>query len=172
MEEKEKVAEETVKEETVEKIHPDDVEVVNEEKNEDDISSAEMAAKLKDDLKKAVSMATKSASKSLSKVGKEASKTAKEVAKTAGEKAAKVKDETVKAAKDTMDKVKKDCKTEFYIQYRGREVKEEDLVEQIKKKYQDEGHEAAVTSVKVYVKPEDGCAYYVINDECAGQIQL
>ena len=57
MEEKEKVAEETV-----EKIHPDDVEVVNEEKNEDDISSAEMAAKLKDDLKKAVSMATKSIS--------------------------------------------------------------------------------------------------------------
>lgn len=167
MEEQEKVTEEKV-----EKIHPDDVEVVDEKQDEEEISSSEMAAKLKDDLKKAVSMATKSASKGLSKVGKEAGKTAKEVAKTASEKAAKVKDDTVKVAKDTMEKVKKDCKTEFFIQYQGREIKEENLVEQIKKKYQEEGHDGAVTSVKVYVKLEDGCAYYVINEECAGQISL
>lgn len=164
---------ETTEEETIERIHPDDVDVIEkEERDEEDISSAEMAAKLKDDLKKAVSMATKSASKSLTKVGKEAGKTAKEVAKTAGEKAAKVKEETVKVAKDTMEKVKKECKTEFYIQYQGREVKEEMLIERIKQKYEAQGHESPVTSVKVYVKLEDGCAYYVINEESTGQISL
>lgn len=162
--------------EEFERIHPDDVEVVDEKKDEEDITSAEMAAKLKDDLKKAVSMATKSASKNFSKFSKEAEKTAKDVAKTASEKAVKVKEETVKVAKETVEKVKEkidsDCRTEVFVQYQGREVKEEVLIDRIKEQYKAEGHDGAINSIKLYIKLEDGCVYYVINDESAGQINL
>ena len=41
------------------------------------------------------------------------------------------------------------------------------------KKYVADGHKATeVKAVKLYIKPEDRAAYYVINDEYAGKVDL
>ena len=44
-----------------------------------------------------------------------------------------------------------------------------DVVENVKKAYKAEGNKAAIKKLQVYVKPEEGVAYYVINDVAEGK---
>ena len=49
----------------------------------------------------------------------------------------------------------------------------EDVMEKAKAAYVAEGHRAcAIKSVRLYIKPEERKAYYVINDKAAGSIEL
>lgn len=62
---------------------------------------------------------------------------------------------------------------EVFVQHEGREILTTDIVEKVKAAYVAEGHRAsAIKSLKVYIKPEDYAAYYVINDKATGKVML
>lgn len=104
----------------------------------------------------------------------EAKSEAKAPAKTT--KAAKIAKETKpaksSAAKTTASRTKKNV-VETFIQFQGCEVSQEVIIERVKEQYVADGHKATeVKAVKLYIKPEDRAAYYVINDEYAGKVDL
>lgn len=116
----------------------------------------------------------------------ETKETEKPVAKKAAEKkpaakktAAKKTTTTAKAATKTEAKTtrtakKAEANTEVYIQFWGKEVYAKDVVEMIKKVWTDEmGKKASeLKDLKVYIKPEDNGAHYVINGDVTGFIGL
>ena len=62
---------------------------------------------------------------------------------------------------------------EVYLQYCGQESDQSAVVEKIKEQYVAEGHRLGnIKSLKIYLKPEDRAAYYVINDRFAGKVDL
>ena len=93
--------------------------------------------------------------------------TVKEVAKPAAVKKPAEKKSPAKAAK-------KEAEQEMILQFGGREIKEKDLYERIQQIWiEGYGKKAEeLKSLKVYVKPEEFTAYYVINDDVTGSIDL
>lgn len=78
---------------------------------------------------------------------------------------------TSKATKTEAKKVEK--KDEVFVQFAGEEFGVEEVMEKAKAAYIAEGHRAsAIKSVRLYIKPEERKAYYVINDKAAGSIDL
>ena len=78
-----------------------------------------------------------------------------------------------KAAAKTTKTAKETVSQNVYLQFDGKEVKTEELVEQVKAIWTGEGHRASsIKSLEVYVKPEDAAAYYVINGKDTGKIEL
>ena len=76
-----------------------------------------------------------------------------------------------KAAKTAAKKVAADPKV--YIQFGAGETSVDTLVEQIKAEYVNQGHRvSSIKDLRVYLKPEDGAAYYVINEKVAGRVDL
>ena len=68
---------------------------------------------------------------------------------------------------------KEELKPEVIIQYQGNEASMEDAIEKAKEDYVTAGHRvSSIKSLQVYFKPEDGAAYYVINQKFAGKIDL
>ena len=48
-----------------------------------------------------------------------------------------------------------------------------DILDKVKQAYVSEGHrESSIKSVSVYIKPEEGMAYYVINNKSKGGVSL
>ena len=89
--------------------------------------------------------------------------------KAAAPKKAAAKTTTTKTAKT----VKEAASQNVYIQFAGKEVKTEDLVEQVKAAWAAEGHRASsIKSLELYVKPEDMAVYYVINGKVNGKLDL
>lgn len=63
--------------------------------------------------------------------------------------------------------------TELFVQFAGNEVSTTDIVAKVKAAYIAEGHkESAIKAIKLYIKPEDGAVYYVINDKASGRVTL
>lgn len=92
------------------------------------------------------------------------------VKKTTVKKAAAPRKTAVKKA----EKKAAPANTEVYVQFLGKEVYAKDLVENIKKIWTDEmgKKEEDIQDLKVYIKPEDNGAYYVINGEAKGFLDL
>ena len=68
---------------------------------------------------------------------------------------------------------KPEKKDEVFVQFAGEEYSVEDVMEKAKAAYVAEGHRAAaIKTVRLYIKPEERKAYYVINDKAAGSIDL
>lgn len=62
---------------------------------------------------------------------------------------------------------------EVYLQYAGKEFSSADLTAKVKEIWKEMGKKAAdLKDIKVYVKPEENAAYYVINNEEAGSFGL
>ncbi|MGI6010994.1 MAG: DUF6465 family protein [Ruminococcus sp.] len=102
------------------------------------------------------------------------------VAAKADEKAATVKKTTAKkapakktAAKRTTS-AKKEVKKTSFLQYGGKEIELDSLYEQVKEIWtKDLGKKAAdLKDIKLYVKPEEFAAYYVVNEDVTGSIDL
>lgn len=93
--------------------------------------------------------------------------TVKEVAKEVVKETAAAEEAPAKAAK-------KEAEQEMILQFGGREIKEKDLYERIQQIWiEGYGKKAEeLKSLKVYVKPEEFTAYYVINDDVTGSIDL
>ena len=65
-------------------------------------------------------------------------------------------------------------KSEIYIQYADQEVQIQDVLDKIKEQWtKDMGNEEDdLQELKVYIKPEDNAAYYVINGDVTGSFGL
>lgn len=63
---------------------------------------------------------------------------------------------------------------EVFIQYWGKEVRAKDIVERVKEIWTKElGNKVGdLVDLKLYVKPEENMAHYVINDDVTGSIEL
>lgn len=107
--------------------------------------------------------AAKTAAKPAAK--KTASKTGakKPAAKTAAKK-------TTKTAA-TKPAVKKAAVETVKVQFAGNEYDAAAIVEAVKAAYKAQS-KAAIKSLEVYIKPEDGAAYYVVNDKVSGKVDL
>ena len=94
-------------------------------------------------------------------------KKVKAAAKPAAKKAAQAGNEAVEAVKKVAAK-----KTEFYVQFAGNEINVEELAAKAKATFKADHKRAAVTSCRIYIKPEDNAAYYVINETYFGRVEL
>ena len=120
----------------------------------------------------------KQAAKETTTVAKKAAKeTADSVKKTAKETSTATK----KAVKETTAAVKKTAKKEYtklalketYIQVGGNEYKETEILKKVEESFLAAGHKiTSMKSLQLYVKPEDGAAYYVVNGEITGRVDL
>lgn len=107
---------------------------------------------------------------SVKELAKETSKKARTTAKKTADDAKKM---TEAAAKRAKKEVKKLALRETYIQFAGNEYKESEIMEKVEAAYKAEGHRVgAIKSIELYVKPEEGAAYYVINDKNYGKVEL
>ena len=71
------------------------------------------------------------------------------------------------------EKAKADnLKPEIIVQYQGSDIALETLVDAAKADFHTSKKRTLVTDMKLYVKPEDSMAYYVINGTFEGKISL
>jgi DNA topoisomerase VI subunit B len=95
---------------------------------------------------------------------------AKEAAKTTAKKAETVK----KAVKKAAPKKKEEAKTSVVVQVLNQEFDLSDLEEKVKAQFVADGHRAGcIKLLNIYAKPEEGKAYYVVNDgKFTGSVNL
>lgn len=81
--------------------------------------------------------------------------------------AAKAKAEKAPARKRTVGVRKAAApQVKLYVQYQGKELSQEEAVEAVKAAWTGE----AIKTLELYVKPEDGAIYYVINGSATGKV--
>jgi hypothetical protein len=91
-----------------------------------------------------------------------------EPAKKPGRRGRKAKAE-VKAAKRTAKKKTEDRIQEVYFEFDGGRVEAGQIVKKVEEDYKAAGHQIGrIKDLKIYVKPEDKKAYYVINGNAEG----
>lgn len=96
------------------------------------------------------------------------------------EKVEEPKKETVKKApakkpvkKPAVKKKEVEKVEEIYVQFQAMEFTTKDVMEKAKQAFVAEGHrESSIKSIRLYIKPEESMAYYVINDKFAGGVSL
>lgn len=70
--------------------------------------------------------------------------------------------------KKTAEKVE-----EVYVQFQELEITTKEIVDKAKQIYIAEGHrESSIKSLRLYIKPDEHMAYYVINEKMTGSIEL
>ena len=63
--------------------------------------------------------------------------------------------------------------TEVYLQFGPGESSLQTVVDRIRAEYVEQGHRvSSIKSLKVYLKPEERSAYYLINEKVAGRVDL
>lgn len=100
-------------------------------------------------------------------VVEKAKRGAKKAAEKTAEKAVKAKETVEKAAKKV---VTGETAPVVYVQYMGEEEKVEDLVAAAKAAFAVEHPATKVEDLKLYIKPEERAAYYVVNEKFAGKV--
>ena len=64
-------------------------------------------------------------------------------------------------------------KQQTILQYQGRDVDLSAVEANIKNAWKEAGNKvSAIESLNIYVKPEEGMAYYVVNQTTEGKVQL
>jgi len=115
----------------------------------------------------------KEAAKAVAETPKQEEKTAdqKEAAPAKAQKAEKKTRKTT--AKTTKAAKKTAADPKVYVQFGASESSVDTIVDRIKAEYVAQGHRASsIKDLRVYLKPEDGAAYYVINEKVAGRVDL
>ena len=78
------------------------------------------------------------------------------------------------AAKKTAAKkpaVKKEMKVNTVVEYYGKQVEEKDMVAAVKKAWTKSGRKVGdIRTMELYIKPEEGAVYYVINGTDTGAV--
>lgn len=94
-------------------------------------------------------------------------KTIEKVEKAVAKKPAAKKSSSV-AKKTTVKK-----SVDVFVQYEGKELKADELVEKAKADYASAGNKKTdAKDVKIYVKPEENMVYYVINEKFEGSFEV
>ena len=64
-------------------------------------------------------------------------------------------------------------KSTLYVEYQEKQLDEKDLVTKAKKVWTESGKKVSeLTSLQLYVKPEENMAYCVFNDDIKGEFTL
>jgi hypothetical protein len=67
----------------------------------------------------------------------------------------------------------KNMKSRFYVQYKGFEFEEQEILAQIKQRWKDGGNMIKdLKELDIYAKPEEGKVYYTINGEMKDSIAV
>ena len=69
---------------------------------------------------------------------------------------------------------KAEVKTELFLQFAGREYTQEEVLQKVKNVWTKElkNKVGDMKDVKIYLKPEEFAAYYVINGDTTGKVDL
>lgn len=113
-----------------------------------------------------------SAAESEKKTGRRGRKPKAELAEKAPKRAQKAKDNEPKAAPARRTKVDVPEGLGLYVQYQGSEVDMAAIAETAKAEFKAATKKSRISSLKVYLKPEERVAYYVINDDFRGQVAI
>ena len=108
-------------------------------------------------------------------VAKAAGRTAKAAEKTVKEAAKKVEEVTTEAKKTVAKAAeKKAVKETVYLQYMGKEISKDDLMKQVKDIWTKQMKKKVgdMKTVTLYLKPEENKAYYVINGDVTGSVEM
>ena len=108
-------------------------------------------------------MANEEAAKVVEEVGAE-SGAAKKKTKTTRHMSEEAKKKMVASRKETQS-LADNMVPDVYIQYQDWERNVGEIVEDAKAAFRQEKKRAYITSMKLYIKPEEHAAYYVINDK-------
>lgn len=140
----------------------------------DVVKATESKAAVKAEEVKAVVKETETAAKTVAKKAETAAaKTVETVAKKAEPAMKKAGTAVRKVAKKTTTAVKKELVPEVYMQFDGNEAVVADIVGKAKDAFIADGHKSStIKSLRVYLKPEEYAAYYVVNEKYAGKIDL
>lgn len=70
--------------------------------------------------------------------------------------------------------VKTDVKTEYFLQFAGNEYSDKEIFQKVKDVWTKELKRKVgdMKSVQIYLKPEEAAAYYVINEDATGKVDL
>ena len=103
--------------------------------------------------------------------------TKKDTTKAIETRAGILKDTEKKAVKKAAPKKtakKAATKVEYFLQFGGKELSDKELLQEVKNVWTKElkNKVGDMKSVQIYVKPEEEAAYYVINGETTGKIDL
>ena len=104
-------------------------------------------------------------------VKKEAPKKA-EVKKAEAKKAPAKKEAPKKAAAKKAPAKKAEVKETLAVQFAGKDYASDVIVKLVKDAYKATKNKAAIKTLNVYVNTDDSRAYYVINDEFHGSVEL
>lgn len=126
--------------------------------------------KAKETAEKAKTTAKTTAAKAKTTAKKTAT-TAKTAAKKTATTAKTAAKKTATTAKATVAAKKSPVVPEIYVQAGGNQAELNTIIENVKKHYIAEGGKT-ISKVEIYLKPEDGAAYYVINGKNAGRVNL
>ena len=64
-------------------------------------------------------------------------------------------------------------KTSVFMEYGGLQVEEKEVIAKVKEAWVSEGNKIKdIKELKLYLKPDEFDAYYVINDDISGKINL
>ena len=58
-----------------------------------------------------------------------------------------------------------------YVQYQESEVEVDELIERAREVFREEHKRTPIKELRLYVKPEERAAYYVINDKVDGKLE-
>lgn len=116
------------------------------------------------EVKAAASAVEAKATEKLASVKETVKETVKEEVKKAPKK---------KTTRKAASKKESGSDTEVFVEYYGQQSSVEEIANRVKDAFVAEGHRAStIKSLKLYLKPEDGAAYYVINEKFAGRVNL
>ncbi|MFT8315016.1 MAG: DUF6465 family protein [Clostridium sp.] len=94
-----------------------------------------------------------------------------DVSKSTAKKVLNASEELVNSVKSNINKPKTFTKS-LYIQYLGKEISEDYLVEQFKLKWSETHKLSDITDLKIYYKVEENTAYYLVNNEITLSIKF
>lgn len=121
------------------------------------------------EVKKAGTVSTSSAKTETTKTAAVQKTVKAEPAKAAEKPAAKKPAAKKTAAKKTS--AKKDIKVKAIVEYYGKQVEEKEIIASVKKAWSKSGRKVGeIKSIDLYIKPEEGAVYYVINGVDTGAV--
>lgn len=87
--------------------------------------------------------------------------------------AAKMTKEAGKTVKYAAETALNEVRPEIYVQYQSQECSMAAITKRAKESYIADGHKASdIRSLKIYLKPEERAAYYVVNEQYLGKVDL
>ena len=127
----------------------------------------EVKAEVKEEVETVVEEVKEEAAPVVEEVKEEEAAPVAEEKKKPGRKPGSKNKTTVKEEK------KEESVTEVYLQFGPGESSLQTVVDRIRAEYVEQGHRvSSIKSLKVYLKPEERSAYYVINEKVAGRVDL